>query len=420
VLAYERVRDEHGLEMHKSTGNAIEANEAFDRMGADIMRWLYFSVPPSQNINFGYGPADEVKRRLLTFWNSVGFLVTYANIAGWQPEWGAEPSSEQPLDRWLVARTAALVRDAEDAYDRYWTPALTQLFERFVDDLSNWYIRRSRRRFWNGEPEALAALWWSVVQALRVVAPAMPFLADHLWRRLVLEGPDSVHLSGWPEVAEPDRALLDEIEEVRRVVELGRQARSQSGIKLRQPLRRLVVHGADGVSPHAVEIAEELSVKNVEFGEVDASELRVKPNLPVLGPKLGKQLGAVRAALEAGQFEEIEGGGFRVDGHELGPEEVLVERRGKEGWAVAGEDGLTVALDLALDPELELEGRVRDLIHEINRLRKEQGLEVTDRIVLTLPSNQADLLRHSDWIAEETLAVEIKAEGTELKIEKAE
>ena len=420
VLAYERVRDEHGLEMHKSTGNAIEANEAFDRMGADIMRWLYFSVPPSQNINFGYGPADEVKRRLLTFWNSVGFLVTYANIAGWRPEWGAEPSSEQPLDRWLVARTAALVRDAEDAYDRYWTPALTQLFERFVDDLSNWYIRRSRRRFWNGEPEALAALWWSVVQALRVVAPAMPFLADHLWRRLVLEGPDSVHLSGWPEVAEPDRALLDEIEEVRRVVELGRQARSQSGIKLRQPLRRLVVQGADGVSPHAVEIAEELSVKDVEFGEVDASELRVKPNLPVLGPKLGKQLGAVRAALEAGQFEEIEGGGFRVDGHELGPEEVLVERRGKEGWAVAGEDGLTVALDLSLDEELELEGRARDLIHEINRLRKEQGLEVTDRIVLTLPSNHADLLRHSDWIAEETLAVEIKAAGTELKIEKAE
>jgi isoleucyl-tRNA synthetase len=180
------------------------------------------------------------------------------------------------------------------------------------------------------------------------------------------------------------------------------------------------VAGADPARAHAGEIAEELRVKEVEFGDVDASELRVKPNLPVLGPKLGKQLGAVRAALEAGQFEEIEGGGFRVDGHELGPEEVLVERRGKEGWAVAGEDGLTVALDLSLDEDLELEGRARDLIHEINRLRKEQGLEVTDRIVLTLPSNHADLLRHSDWIAEETLAVEIKAAGTELKIEKAE
>ena len=305
VLAYERVRDEHGREMHKSTGNAIEANEAFERMGADIARWLYYAQPPSQNINFGYGPADEVKRRLLTLWNSVGFLITYANIAGWRPEWGAEPSSEQPLDRWLVARTAALVRDAESAYERYWTPELTRVFETFVDDLSNWYIRRSRRRFWNGEPEALATLWWSVVQALRVVAPAMPFLADHLWRVLVLDGPDSVHLAGWPEAREPDETLLTEVAEVRRVVELGRQARAKSGIKLRQPLRRLVVQGADAAAAHTGEIAEELSVKDVEFGTVDASELRVKPNLPVLGPKLGAALGEIRTALAEGRFDEI-------------------------------------------------------------------------------------------------------------------
>ncbi len=417
VLAYERVRDEHGKEMHKSTGNAIEANEAFDRMGADVARWLYCVQPPSQNINFGYGPADEVKRRLLTLWNSVGFLVTYANIAEWRPEWGAEPSSEHALDRWLVSRTAQLVRDAEAAYERYRTPALTVTFEAFVDDLSNWYIRRSRRRFWDGDPQALSTLWASLVQALRVVSPAMPFLADHLWRTLVLDGPESVHLAGWPDIAEPDRMLLEEIAEVRRVVELGRQARASSGIKLRQPLRRLVVQGADGVSPHADEIAEELSVKDVEFGAVDASELRVKPNLPVLGPKLGKELGAVRAALEAGEFEELEGGRFRVNGRELEPDEVLVQRTGKEGWAVAADDGLTVALDLALDAELELEGRARDLIHRINALRKEQGLELTDRIVLTLPDSEKDLLQHEDWIKQETLAVEIEL-GSELKIRK--
>jgi isoleucyl-tRNA synthetase len=405
--------------MHKSAGNMIEAQEGLDRMGADIMRWLFFASPPQHNINFGYGPTGEVKRRLLTLWHSVGFFVTYANIAGWRPVWGAEPSSRQPLDRWLVARTGQLVREAEAAYERSWTPALTSVFEAFVDDLSNWYIRRSRRRFWNGEPEALATLWWSLVQALRVVAPAMPFLADHLWRTLVLEGPDSVHLSGWPEPAEPDQALLDEIADVRRVVELGRQARALSGIKLRQPLRRLVVQGADAVSTHAGEIAEELSVKDVEFGEVDASELRVKPNLPVLGPKLGKELASVRAALEAGQFEELEGGRFRVNGLELAPEEVLVERHGKEGWAVAAQDGVTVALDLALDAELELEGRVRDLIHEINRLRRDQGLEVTDRIVLTLPRDQEELLSHEAWIKEETLAVKIETDGQELKLEKA-
>jgi isoleucyl-tRNA synthetase len=425
VLAYERVRDETGGEMHKSLGNAIPADEAFERMGADIARWMYCAQPPSQNVNFGYGPADEIKRRLLTLWNSVGFLVQYANVAVWRPEWGAGPSSDHPLDRWLAARTGQLVREIEHAYERYWTPAVTTAFESFVDDLSNWYIRRSRRRFWNGEPPALATLWWALVQALRVVSPAMPFLADHLWRNLVAEasesGPDSVHLSGWPEALEVDEGLLAEVAEVRRVVELGRQARAQSGLKLRQPLRRVVVQGADGTSAHAGEIAEELSVKQVEFGTVEASELRVKPNLPVLGPKLGKELAAVRAALEAGRFEELDGGRFRVDGHELGPDEVLVERRGKEGWAVAGEDGLTVALDLALDPELELEGRVRDLIHEINRMRKELGFELTDRIVLTLPQTQADLLRHESWIKEETLAVEIGVDGgsTEPTIAKA-
>jgi isoleucyl-tRNA synthetase len=415
VLTYERVHDETGREMHKSAGNAIEANEAFERMGADIVRWQFCAQNPSQNINFGYGPADEVKRRLLTLWNSAGFLVTYGNIAGWQPKWGTEPSSQHALDRWLVARTGQLVAEAESAYDRYWTPALTTIFESYVEDLSNWYIRRSRRRFWDGEAQALETLWWSLVQALRVVAPMMPFLADHLWSALVVDGPDSVHLAGWPETEAPDQALLEEMAAVRRVVELGRQARAQSGLKLRQPLRRLVVQGAEAARAQAGEIAEELSVKEVEFGPVDATELRVKPNLPVLGPKLGKELGPVRKKLEAGEFEELDGGRLWVDGHELSPEEVIVERRGKEGWAVAGEDGLTVALDLAIDPKLELEGRAREAIHQINTMRKEAGLAITDRIVLTLPP---ELAPHEEWIARETLASRVEP-GGELAIEKA-
>jgi isoleucyl-tRNA synthetase len=414
VLAYERVHDEHGREMHKSTGNAIGADEAFERMGADIVRWQYSAQNPSQNINFGYGPAEEVKRRLLTLWNSVGFLVTYANVEDWQPEWGPPPRSEHALDRWLVARTAQLVADAEAAYERYWTPAVTSAFEAYVEDLSNWYIRRSRRRFWDGEAAALETLWWSLVQALRVIAPVMPFLADHLWRTLVLDGPESVHLAGWPDVGEPNRALLDEMAAVRRVVELGRQARAQSGLKLRQPLRRLVVQGAEAAESQAREIADELSVKEVEFGPVEATELRVKPNLPVLGPKLGKELAQVRAKLEAGEFEELDGGRLRVDGHELAPEEVLVERRGKDGWAVAGEDGLTVALDLALDAALELEGRAREAIHQVNTMRKDAGLEITDRIVLTLP---AELWEHRDWIARETLAEGVER-GDELALAK--
>jgi isoleucyl-tRNA synthetase len=333
-----------------------------------------------------------------------------------------QPSSHHALDRWLVARTMQLVAEAENGYERYWPPALTSAFERYVEDLSNWYIRRSRRRFWDGEAEALDTLWWSVVQALRVIAPVMPFLADHLWRTLVAEplgsAPDSVHLVGWPEGADPDEALLEEMAAVRRVVELGRQARAQSGLKLRQPLRRLVVQGAEAAKGHAGEIADELSVKEVEFGPVEATELRVKPNLPLLGPKLGKELGAVRAALEAGEFEELDGGRLRVNGHELSPDEVLVERRGKDGWAVAGEDSLTVALDLALDPALELEGRARELIHRVNTMRKDAGLEITDRIALTLPHDDSDLLGHEDWIARETLAVRVEL-GDDLRIDKA-
>ena len=154
-------------------------------------------------------------------------------------------------------------------------------------------------------------------------------------------------------------------------------------------------------------------MKEVEFGEVEATELRVKPNLPVLGPKLGKELGAVRASLEAGDFEQLDGGRFRVAAHELEPEEVLVERRGREGWSVAAHDGITVGLDTRLDPELELEGRVLDLIHHVNTLRKQEGYELTDRIVLTLPQSHADVLAHEDWIKRETLAVEINVDSVE-------
>jgi isoleucyl-tRNA synthetase len=290
-------------------------------------------------------------------------------------------------------------------------------FEAFVDDVSNWYIRRSRRRFYSFDEAAFATLWYALVQSLRVVAPIMPFLADHLWRNLVPDGPESVHLAAWPEPGAPDRSLLAEIAEVRRVVELGRQARASSQLKLRQPLRRLVVAGASPVAHgHADEIADELRVKEVEFGDVEASELRVKPNLPVLGPKLGAALRDVRERLARGEFEELDGGRFEVDGHVLEPDEVLVERVGREGWAVAADSGLTVAIDTALDDELLLEARLLDRIHEVNVLRRESGLEITDRIKLWLPD--ADLVgRFRDRIASETLAVEL-SDG-ELRLEKA-
>jgi isoleucyl-tRNA synthetase len=426
VLGYEKMLDEHGREMHSSWGNTIDAPDAFQRMGADVMRWQYCAQPPDRNLLFGFGPGHEIQRKLLTLWNSCKFLVDYANIADWEPEWGdltGGPDAEaEPLDRWLVERTHALVETATSGYETWLTVDVVRAYEAFVDDVSNWYIRRSRRRFWDGDPVALRTLWYALVQGLRVVAPLMPFLTDHLWRVLTApceHAPDSVHLAGWPEAAAADSALLAEIAELRRVVELGRQARATSGVKLRQPLRALVVEGAPLAEAHRSEVADELRVRNVLFGQVEASELRVKPNLPALGPKLGKELGAVRAALQAGDFEELADGGIRVAGHELSRDEVLVERHGKDGWAVAAADGVTVALDLHLDDELRRAGRVYDLIHAVNSLRREAGLEITDRIRLTVPEGDADLLDHREWIVRETLAVSLEAVGSELALTKS-
>jgi isoleucyl-tRNA synthetase len=419
VLGYEKMLDEQGREMHGSWGNMIKAEDAFEQMGADVMRWQFSAQPPDRNLLFGYGPAHEIKRKLLTFWNSVKFLVDYGNIEGFTPSWERlEPDVDlRPLDKWLIERTRQLVAEATGAYEATLTMDVIRAFDSFVDDVSNWYIRRSRRRFYSFDEAAFRTLWYALVQSLRVISPVMPFLAEHLWRNLVPDGPSSVHLAPWPQPVEPDRELLAEIAEVRRVVELGRQARSASQLKLRQPLRRLVVAGAsERTQAHTDEIAEELRVKGVEFGEVEASELRVKPNLPVLGPKLGPALRDVRELLQRGAFEELEGGRFQVDGHVLEPDEVLVERVGREGWAVASEDGVTVALDTALDDELLLEARLLDTVHEVNVLRKETGLQITDRIKLWITDLEL-LDRYSDRLASETLAVSI--EPGELRIEKA-
>jgi isoleucyl-tRNA synthetase len=345
--------------------------------------------------------------------------VQYANIAGWEPplaDLDEGPPVEHALDRWLVARTHQFVDEATAGYEATLTVDVIRAFEAFVEDLSNWYIRRSRSRFWRDDTQAFRALWYALVQALRAMSPVMPFLADHLWANLVRGREASIFLAGWPDVPEADTALLAEMSEVRRVVELGRQARSTSDLKLRQPLRTMVVAGSGLAITHIDEIADELRVKEVVFGDVEASELRVKPNLRVLGPKLGAALPDVRTALAEGRFEELEGGRFQVDGHVLEPEEVLVERIGKEGWAVATDGVVTVALDTRLDDELRLEARLNDLLRDIQNLRKDSGLEITDRIRLWIPGEE--LLEFADHIAVETLAVSVQI-GPELRLEKA-
>jgi isoleucyl-tRNA synthetase len=417
VLGYEKMLDESGREMHSSWGNTIDAPDAFARMGADVMRWQYCAQPPDRNLLFGFGPAHEIQRKLLTLWNCVTFLVQYGNVESFAPRYAELDEVEagtDPLDLWLVERTRLLVEETTAAYERWLTVDVIRAFEAFVDDLSNWYIRCSRRRFWEGDEQALGALWHALVQALRVVSPVLPFLADHLWQGLVRgpcqDAPESVFLAGWPDATEPDRSTLETMAATRRVVDLGRVARSTSGVKLRQPLGKLVIEGATPGPDLLRIVRDELRVKETELGEVEAA-LLVKPNLPVLGPKLGKALGEVRAALAAGEFDDLGDGRFRVAGHELAADEVLVERSGRDGWATASADGVTVALSTALDEELRREGRVYELIHRVNALRKESGLALTDRIALTIPATDADLLEHAEWIKADTLATSLEADG---------
>jgi isoleucyl-tRNA synthetase len=428
VLGYEKMLDERGREMHGSWGNMIRAEDAFERMGADVMRWQFCAQPPDRNLLFGYGAAHEVRGKLLRFWHSVKFLVDYANVEGFRPAWGDLPPAAElkPLDHWLIERTHAFVRETtEQGYEQSLTVNVVRSFEAFVDDLSNWYIRRSRRRFWEGDRIALHVLWLSLVQSLRVVGPVMPFLAEHLWRRLVAdvdpEAPTSIFLAGWPDAPEVDTALVAEMAEVRHVVELGRQARATRNLKLRQPVRTAVVYGAPGAVAHAGEIADELRVKEVRFEAGDAARVRLKPNLPLLGPRLGPKLPAVRRALEEGRWESRDGQ-VVVEGETLAPDEVISERAPvHEGWAVAEEGGVSVEVDPALDDELLLEGRVLDLIRVLNELRKEAGLELSDRVVVTLPREYAELVdRHGAWIEREVLAGRIElADVAEPRVEKA-
>lgn len=419
VLGYEKMLAEDGREMHGSWGNLISAEEAFERMGADVMRWMYCAHPPDRNLLFGYHGAHAVQRKLLTLWNSARFLVDYGNIEGFTPTFsdldgGPGEVELREIDRWLLSRAGQLIDEATGALDRWRVDELIEDFESYLDDLSNWYIRRNRRRFYEYDAAAFRTLWVGLVTALRVVSPVMPFLTDDLWRNLVAgpcdDAPASIHLAGWPgPVGDIDGELLSEMRATRRIVEAGRRARMDANLKLRQPLRRVVVRGGDEARGHRDEIRDELRVKEVVFDEDATVEVTIKPDFPVAGPRLGPKVKEVAAALAIGDYVERDDGVVIAAGEELAPDEVIrTEKVVLEGWAVAHDGNVSVALDPQLDDELIREGRALELIRTVNDLRKQAGLQLTDRITLRLPSEHADLVQHhEDWIASEVLATSI-------------
>jgi len=444
VLTYEKVNDETGRPMHKSWGNAIWFEDAIEDMGADVMRWMYAGQQPAQNLNFGYGPAGEVKRRLLTLWNTYSFFVLYANVEGFTPrydllETGPDPATARPLDRWLTARTQWLVGSAGAALDAWDSPRLVRAFETFLDDLSNWYVRLSRTRFWRSDDPAdtraaFEALWYALVQAIRCVSPVMPFLADEMWQNLVRgvcpDAPAGVHLAGYPEVRDElaDSQLVAAMDTVRAVVRLGFRSRDEAHIKLRQPLREVIVATDDPVrrghiAEHVELVAAELGVKGVRLttSAEEFAQVEVMPLLKLLGPKYGRELAVIRGLLREGEFE-LTDGRVHVGDWVLEPGEYELRARAREGFAVADGDGFAVALDTEITPELRLEGVVRDVIRTIQKMRQDAGFEVTDRIRITFPENDGDVSRafaeHGEWIASETLAVAVEP-GAELAVSRA-
>jgi isoleucyl-tRNA synthetase len=444
VLTYEKVNDETGHPMHKSWGNAIWFGDAIEDMGADVMRWMYAGQPPAQNLNFGYGPAGEVKSRLLRLWNTYSFFVLYANIEDFRPAYelladGPDPAAARPLDRWLVARTQWLVGECRAALDSWDSPRLVRAFETFLDGLSNWYVRLSRSRFWRSDDPkdaraAFEALWYALVQALRCVSPVMPFLADEMWQNLVRgvcgDARAGIHLAGYPEVRTElaDAALVESMESARVVVELGRRGRDEARIRARQPLREVIVATddpvrRDHVAQHVELIAAELGVKQVRLttSAEEFAQVEVMPLLKLLGPKYGRELAVIRGLLRESEFE-LRDGRVHVGDWTLEPGEFELRARAREGFAVADGEGFAVALDTEITPELQLEGAVRDLIRRIQVMRQDAGFEVTDRIKLTYPRADGEVTRafeqHGDWIAAETLAVSVEP-GDELAITKA-
>ncbi len=445
VICLGLILDGEGQKMSKSRGNVVDPWAVLEAHGTDPLRWYLFTAgPPGNPRRFSIDLVGESLRRfLLTLWNTYSFFVLYANLDRWSPT--SSPLSISLLDRWLLARLYGLVGAVTAAMDGYDITGACRELDAFVDDLSNWYVRLNRRRFWKaGDDADKAAAYQTLYTALstlaRLLAPFTPFLSEELYQNLVrtadAAAPASVHLSTWPqaEAGWEDAGLLADMAVAMRVVRMGRAVRRQAALKVRQPLRRLLVRPPQAQAGRSVQrlqeaILDELNVKELQLLEPGESfeTYRLKPNLPVVGPKHGRAVPAIRGSLAAlGAADAAaavrvlqEGRPFSLslaDGGtvDLGPDEVLVETTAPEGYRFLEEEDYLVALDTTLDEALMLEGLARELVRQIQEARKEAGLAVNDRIRAYLGGAGAltaqAIAAHQAYIAGETLSLELRLE----------
>ena len=430
--------DKEGKKMSKSVGNIVNPYDVFDSVGADALRWYFLArLNPEALKRISVDIVRDVASSFInTFWNTYGFFVLYARIDDVDLSTDIPVASRPEIDRWALALLNRTIREVTDALDDLDAKSAGDAIESFVDQLSNWYVRRNRRRFWKStDPEDKCAAYLTLYECLdgvhRMMAPFVPFISEHVYQNLVRsvdpDAPQSIHMSAWPEAdpARDDDDLLHDVGVVQKVVDLARAARGQSGVRTRQPLSRLLVHVPDDRAQRAIEehrdqVLEELNVKALEFIARDAGfvDYRIKPNLPKLGKQYGKQLPQIRTALEDADALQIAAKAERGDdividvGGEsltLTGEDVLVETSSAEGYACGQDGGFLTALDTALNDDLIREGVARELVRTVQEARKQAGLEVSDRIVLGVAGSdgvQAALDEYRDYLMSETLAVD--------------
>ncbi|MER6024308.1 DUF5915 domain-containing protein, partial [Streptomyces anulatus] len=437
VVCLGHILAEDGRKMSKHLGNILQPIPLMDQHGADAVRWFMAAGgSPWAARRVGHGTIQEVVRKtLLTYWNTVAFQALYARTSGWAPSAAdPAPADRTVLDRWLLSELNALVDQMTVAMEGYDTQRAGKLLSAFVDDLSNWYVRRSRRRFWQGDKAALRTLHEVVETVTRLMAPLVPFITERVWQDMVApvtpDAPESVHLSSWPkpDLTAIDPTLSSQMALVRRLVELGRATRAESGVKTRQPLSRalMAATGFEALSPELrAQITEELNVTSLaSLSEVGGSlvDTTAKANFRALGKRFGKGVQAVAKAVADTDAAALslalrEGtASLEVDGEQiaLSPDEVIITETPREGWSVASDSGATVALDLEITPELRRAGLARDAIRLIQEARKNSGLDVADRIAVrwtsTSPATVEALTEHTPLISEEVLALDY-AEG---------
>ena len=438
IMGHALVKDDQGDDMHKSAGNAIWFDVAAEEMGVDVMRWMYAAQVPVNNLNFGYGVADEVRRKVLTLWNTYSFFVTYARLDKFDPLSELDESTLTELDKWVLARLNRLVGHAKTDFEAFQTDKLMLKINRFIDDLSNWYVRRSRRRFWKSENDtdkwaAYHTLYQSLVTLSKILAPVVPFFTESIYQNLVVafdsKATQSIHLCSFPEVEERwlDEDLLRRVDIVIKTVELGRAARNKANLKVRQPLANISVYFPDETDRAFArdlqdQVLEELNIKMMTV--VDSADnlvqYDVKPNLGLLGPKYGKEMGAIRNLIMAADPQELlklskAGNNIQLtDGtvsFELLPNELMISSVEPEGQAVVEEAGVVVAVETQLSEALISEGMARDFVRNVQNMRKDAEFDVSDRIhvfIETEPELQEVIREHQEYIVNETLTEEIE------------